>query len=73
MKRFILSQILNSTHQIKLTNFKQLSSHTDHSASLSEGIRGKMYLTHYQDFNGNDCDWDKLAKDAGFAEFLSIG
>jgi len=50
------------------------------SIQLPADIKAKMVLSHYQDFvnekkdfYGNDCDWDKLAKDDGFLEFAKVG
>ena len=50
------------------------------SIKLPVAIRNKMWLSHYQDFVldnknffGQDCDWDKQAKEDGFAGFVKLG
>lgn len=47
---------------------------------MSEELRSKIYLSHYQDcvlnsvdFFGNFCNWNKRAKEDGFAGFLKVG
>jgi ribonuclease BN (tRNA processing enzyme) len=47
---------------------------------LDEKTKSKLWLSHYQDcvnvnkdFFGNDCDWEKQAKEDGFAGFVKVG
>ena len=47
---------------------------------MSQDIKKKIWLSHYQDFVlddkdsfGQDCDWDALALEDGFAGFLKVG
>lgn len=62
-------------------NYSQLTGYDSaNSIKLSSDIKTKMWLSHYQDFKlskkdmfGNDCDWDQLAKEEGFAGFVSLG
>ena len=59
-------------------NYAQLAGYKSaNSVILSDDIKAKMWLTHYQDFFnsnkdmfGNDVDWHQLAKDDGFSGFL---
>ena len=57
-------------------NYKQ----TGKAEETWKKFRGKMYLSHFQDFKykgvdsfGNKVEWDTEAKKAGFAGFLSNG
>ena len=72
-----VSSFMSGVH----ANFAQLAGwESANSVKLSDEIKGKMYLTHYQDFVsdgkdffGNECDWDALASEEGFAGFLRPG
>lgn len=53
---------------------------SSNSVRLSPEIKGKMCLSHYQDFVskfkdgfGVDCDWYKLAAEDGFRGFVAVG
>ena len=62
-------------------NYSQLAGYKgSNSTILSDSIKSKMYLTHYQDFVdngkdffGNDCTWDELVKTDGFKGILHVG
>jgi len=62
-------------------NYSQLAGYpTANSTKLSDDIKAKMWLSHYQDFMmgrkdffGNGCDWEKLAEKDGFAGFVYVG
>lgn len=62
-------------------NYAQLAGYSSaNSVKLSDDIKYKMYLSHYQDFVitgfdflGNHCNWDKLAEDDGFKGFIKVG
>lgn len=62
-------------------NYAQLAAHPDaNSVRLGDDSKGKMWLSHYQDFYnekkdffGNPCDWDEKAKEDGFQGFLKVG
>jgi metallo-beta-lactamase superfamily protein len=62
-------------------NYAQLAGFkTANSILLSDEVKKKMYLSHYQDFvsdnkdfYGNDCDWDKFAESDGFKGFIKLG
>lgn len=62
-------------------NYGQLATYKDsNSVILSTDIKKKMWLTHYQDFYndnkdffGNECDWNALAANDGFAGFVRVG
>lgn len=62
-------------------NYAQLAGYPSaNSIKLSDEIKGKMWLSHYQDFViegkdffGNDCDWYALAKEDGFSGFAAKG
>ena len=62
-------------------NYAQLAGYLSaNSVILSNDIKSKMWLTHYQDFFnedrdffGNTVNWNELAKDDGFAGFLTPG
>ena len=62
-------------------NYAQLAGYKSaNSVILSDDIKAKMWLTHYQDFfnsnkdfYGNDVAWQELAKDDGFKGFLVPG
>ena len=62
-------------------NYGQLAGYDGSNSSiLPDEIKEKMYLGHYQDFYddgkdffGNECDWDALAREDGFAGFLHVG
>lgn len=62
-------------------NFGELAGwETANNHKLHKDIKGKMWLTHYQDFKeqnkdmyGNKCDWEKLAQKEGFNGFLKVG
>lgn len=61
-------------------NYAQLAGYESaNSIKLSDDIKNKMFLSHYQDFvlegldfYGNECDWNKLAKEDGFKGFLKV-
>lgn len=61
-------------------NFAQLAGYESaNSVRLSDEIKAKMYLSHYQDFVldnkdmfGNTVDWDKEASKAGFKGFAHL-
>jgi hypothetical protein len=71
------SKFMSGVH----ANFAQLAGwKSANSTILSDDIKAKMYLTHYQDFVtegkdffGNKCNWVKLAKDEGFKGFVHPG
>lgn len=62
-------------------NYKQLAGYPEaNSTKLSDEIKAKMWLTHYQDFYyyekdfyGNYCNWDEMAYEDGFAGFVHVG
>jgi ribonuclease BN (tRNA processing enzyme) len=62
-------------------NYGQLAgNYNANSMVLSEDIKKKLYLSHYQDFvtegkdyKGNTCDWQLLANTDGFAGFVYVG
>lgn len=62
-------------------NYAQLAGYPSaNSIRLSDDVRAKMWLSHYQDFVnggvdgfGNPCDWQALAKADGFQGFLHVG
>ena len=62
-------------------NYVQLSGHPEsNSVKLSDDIKSKMYLSHYQDFVsinkdffGGDCNWFDKAKEDGFWGFIKVG
>jgi ribonuclease BN (tRNA processing enzyme) len=62
-------------------NYAQLAGWEDaNSIKLSNEIKAKMWLSHYQDFVteekdmfGNHADWDDISKDEGFRGFVSVG
>jgi ribonuclease BN (tRNA processing enzyme) len=62
-------------------NYAQLAGYPEaNSVKLSDDIKSKMWLTHYQDFYndkkdffGNECDWDALAEKDGFQGFVHVG
>jgi len=60
-------------------NFNEISSDIN-GKCIDPKNRGKIWLTHYQDFvsdnkdfNGNPFDWPKAATDAGFNGFVKLG
>ena len=60
-------------------NFYEISSDIN-GKCINPKNRGKIWLTHYQDFvsdnkhfNGNPFDWNKAATDAGFNGFVTLG
>ena len=60
-------------------NFNEISSDIS-GKCIDPKNRGKIWLTHYQDFvsdnkdfNGNPFDWNKAATDAGFNGFVTLG
>lgn len=62
-------------------NYIQLAGYPEaNSVKLSDDIKAKMWLSHYQDFVSNgkdffgkDCDWIEKAKNDGFAGFVKVG
>lgn len=62
-------------------NYAQLAGWPSaNSVKLSDEIKKKMFLSHYQDFVsenkdsfGNDCDWDLLALADGLNHFVKVG
>ena len=62
-------------------NYMQLAGYpTANSVKLSDDIKAKMWLSHYQDFvsdkksfDGKDFDWEQTAKSDGFAGFVHVG
>lgn len=62
-------------------NFAQLAGWSSaNSTILSDDIKLKMWLSHYQDFVsdgldffGNSCNWDNLAENNKFKGFLKVG
>jgi ribonuclease BN (tRNA processing enzyme) len=62
-------------------NYAQLAGYPSaNSIKLSDNIKSKMILSHYQDFvsNGLDsfnnvCDWEKFAKEDGFLGWAKVG
>jgi len=71
------SKFMSGVH----ANYAQLAGYQSaNSVMLSDEIKSKMWLTHYQDmfnFNvdgfGNKVDWQALASEDGFAGFLVPG
>lgn len=61
-------------------NYKQLAGYPEaNSVRLSDEVKKKMWLSHYQDFvsegktfDGKDMDWDALALADGFAGFVKL-
>ena len=70
-------QIASGVH----ANYAQLAGYPEaNSIRLPDDVKGKMWLSHYQDFYnagkdfyGNACEWDKKAADDGFLGFLKVG
>ena len=62
-------------------NYAQLAGYPSaNSVKLSDDIKAKMWLSHYQDFVnhnvdqfGNPCDWRAAARADGFHGFLKVG
>jgi len=62
-------------------NYAQLVGYTEaNSVRLSDDVKSKMWLSHYQDFvtegkdfKGEDCDWFTISKEEGFKGFLTVG
>lgn len=62
-------------------NYAELAGFPSANApNISNELKSKIYLSHYQDFvlenidyYGNKCDWQKRAKKDGFAGFLEVG
>lgn len=62
-------------------NYAQLAGFPSaNSVVLSDDIKAKMYLSHYQDilnekkdYKGQFCDWELEAKKDGFAGFVHVG
>ena len=71
------SKFMSGVH----ANYAQLAGWKGaNSTELSENVRSKMHLSHYQDFVsdgkdmfGNTCDWDALAAQDKFAGFVKVG
>jgi ribonuclease BN (tRNA processing enzyme) len=70
-------QFMSGVH----ANYLQLSGAPEaNSEKLTDDVKKKMYLVHYQDFVsqnldglGNPCDWDLKAATDGFAGFVKLG
>jgi len=62
-------------------NFAELAGwDSANAAKLSDHIKSKLLLSHYQDFvsndkdmYGNNCNWKELAETAGFKGFVYVG
>jgi hypothetical protein len=62
-------------------NYAQLAGwDSANSTKLSPEIKAKMWLCHYadqvsigKDYKGQDCDWNKMAKQDGFRGFIKVG
>lgn len=62
-------------------NYGQLAGYPEfNSVRLSPEVKGKMWLSHYQDFVsrgkdffGNPCNWAEKAEEDGFRGFLTVG
>jgi ribonuclease BN (tRNA processing enzyme) len=62
-------------------NYAQLAGYPSaNSIKLSDDIKKKMWLSHYQDFKenhldgyGNPVEWDMMAEKDGFAGFVKVG